>query len=340
MVPSSAENGDGPSPTTTEAVELSVVLVNHNGDCSPDTLRALASNTATKSLECIVVDSGSTDGSWKQIEQHWSRARVLRFEENVGFCVGCNRGAEAARGRLVAFVNADGEVEPNWDRPLRALLEDPQVQVATGLILNFDGKTIQAAGLEIAPNMALIGRQLFEPRHRAPDSPVDVPAPSAALMMVRRSDFLARGGLREDLWMYGDETDYALRACKHGRIVLHPASAVRHEFGRTTGPHLSPFRLYWSTRNRLINAAYHLPITTMLQSLLASAAFDLVTAWETRSFRSARVIARAWFDALRMIPRERRKRTRQDGALARSRLISFPDAVREYRRIVHLWPET
>lgn len=315
------------------------MLVNHNGDCSPGTLGALASNTATNSLECIVVDSGSTDGSWKEIEQHWSRPRVLRFEENIGFCVGCNRGAQAARGRFVAFVNADGEVEPNWDRPLRELLEDPGVQVATGLVLDLDGKTLQSAGLEIAPNMALIGRQAFEPRDRAPRMPVDVTAPAGALMMVRRSDFLSLGGFREDLWMYGDEADYGLRACKHGRIVLHPGSAVRHEYGRTTGPHLSPFRLYWSTRNRLINAAYHLPAVAMVKSLLASAAFDLVTAWEARNLRAVRVLARAWLDALRMIPRERRRRIRRDGAMARSRLISFSDAVREYRRIVHLWPE-
>jgi GT2 family glycosyltransferase len=303
-----------PSPDTTEAVELSVVLVNHNGDCSAATLGALASNTATRSVEYIVVDSGSTDESWRDIEEHSSRPRVLRFEENVGFCVGCNRGAQAAAGRLVAFVNPDGEVEPNWDRPLRALLEDPEVQVATGLILNFDGRTIQAAGLEIAPNMALIGRQAFEPRDNAPRKPLDVAAPSAALMMVRRGDFLARGGLREDLWMYGDEADYALRACKHGRIVLHPESAVRHEYGRATGPHLSP-------------------------SLLASAAFDVVTAWEARDLRAVRVLAKAWWDGLRMIPGERRSRIRRDGPMARSRLISFPDAVREYRRIVHLWPE-
>ena len=45
-------------------MELSVVLVNHNGAaCLPRTLEALARNTATEDVECIVVDSGSVDGS-------------------------------------------------------------------------------------------------------------------------------------------------------------------------------------------------------------------------------------------------------------------------------------
>jgi len=118
----------------TPRVELSVVLVNHNGAaCLPRTLEALARNTATEDVECIVVDSGSADGSWKGVEYAWPRARALRFEENLGFCAGCNRGAEAASGRLLAFVNFDGEVEPGWDAPLIELLGDPSVSISTGL---------------------------------------------------------------------------------------------------------------------------------------------------------------------------------------------------------------
>ncbi len=48
-------------------VDLSVVLVNHNGaDCLPRTLAALAANTSAERVECIVVDSGSSDGSWRE----------------------------------------------------------------------------------------------------------------------------------------------------------------------------------------------------------------------------------------------------------------------------------
>jgi GT2 family glycosyltransferase len=135
-------------------LELSVVIVNHDGaDCLPRALAALAANTATESVECVVVDSGSSDGSWKDVERIWRRARVLPFLENIGFCAGCNRGAEAALGRLVAFVNFDGEVEAGWDLPLMQVLDDPSVSVATGLLLAPDG-TIEAAGLDIAPNTA------------------------------------------------------------------------------------------------------------------------------------------------------------------------------------------
>jgi GT2 family glycosyltransferase len=145
-----------------------------------------------------VVDSGSSDGSWRAVEEHRNGARVLRHEENIGFCAGCNHGARAARGRLLAFVNFDGEVEPGWDRPLRGLLEDPGVAVATGL-LRSDGQELEAVGLSIAPNLATYGRLEGALRATAPAAPVEVAAASGALMMVRREDFLELGGFWEML---------------------------------------------------------------------------------------------------------------------------------------------
>ena len=65
---------------------LSVVLVNHNGAaCLGRSLAALAQHTAEESVECIVVDSGSGDDSWQAVERHWTAARALRFEANIGF---------------------------------------------------------------------------------------------------------------------------------------------------------------------------------------------------------------------------------------------------------------
>src|SRR5207248_2154124 len=174
-------------------------------------LEALARNTETKSVECVVVDSGSRDGSWQGVDRRWAKARALRFEENIGFCAGCNRGAAAADARLVAFVNFDAEVEPGWDAPLVDLLADPGIAVATGLLLDPSGETLEAAGLEIAPNTATFGVRQGLPRSAAPERPVDVTAASGALMMVRRDEFLELGGFYEPIFMFGEEADYALR---------------------------------------------------------------------------------------------------------------------------------
>jgi N-acetylglucosaminyl-diphospho-decaprenol L-rhamnosyltransferase len=318
-----------------DEVELSVVLVNHNGaDCLPQALAALARNTASGSVECIVVDSGSSDDSWRDLTTVWDKARVLRLEENVGFCVGCNRGTEAAQGRLVAFVNFDSEVELDWDLPLRRLLDDPTISVATGAVLTRDGETIEAAGLEIAPNAAAYGRQELLPRAALPAGPVDVSAATGALMMVRRADFLELGGFYERLFMYGEDTDYCLRV--PGRIVLEPTSVLRHEHGHAAGPARSRLRLYWGTRNRLLIAARHLPAIALLKSVLASVAFDALTLLQVRNGGALRAVARGWRDGLRLMPGERRARIPGARREAARRLVSLRQAIAQQRRLGRL----
>jgi GT2 family glycosyltransferase len=315
--------------------ELSVVLVNHDGaECLPGALRALAANTACDDMECIVVDSASTDGSWQQVERHWALARTLRFKENIGFCAGCNRGAEAARGRLVAFVNFDGEVEPRWDAPLRELLEDESVSVATGLLLDAAGETIEAAGLEIAPNMATFGRAEGIPRAHAPNAPVDVAAASGALMMMRSEEFLGLGGFYEPIWMYGEEADLCLRVA--GRVVLHPASAIRHGHGAAAGPPRSRTRLYWGSRNRLLNAGRHLPRPALARAVAASAAFDALTVAQLRNRSAVRAVLAGWRDGLPLLSSERHARSREEKQHAASRLISLRAALAQQRRLGRL----
>ncbi len=312
-------------------MELSVVLVNHNGaGCLPQTLAALARGTRAEH-EVIVVDSASTDGSWEGLD-----ARVLRHERNIGFAAGCNRGAEAASGRLVAFVNFDAVVEPGWDAPLRALLDDPAVVVATGLLVTPDGGTLEAVGLAIAPNTATYGRHGGEPRAHAPAAPIDVTAASGALMMVRREDFLALGGFYEPLWMYGEEADYCLRALDRGRIVLHPGSAIRHHVGHASGPHQSPVRLYWPSRNRLLNASRHLPAAALARSVAASAAFDLLTLAQVRRGWALASVARGWRDGLRLMRAVRHDRTGEERARAARRLVPLRVAVVEQWRLGRL----
>jgi GT2 family glycosyltransferase len=315
--------------------ELSIVVVNHDGaDCLPGALRALAENTRTEDVECIVVDSASGDGSWRGVERQWPRARMLRFEENIGFCRGCNRGADAAAGRLVAFVNFDGAVEPGWDEPLRDLLDDPSVSIATGLLVDMHGQTIEAAGLEIAPNMATYGLGEQEKRSNAPAGPVDVAAASGALMMMRRDEFLELGGFYEPIWMYGEEADLCLRV--RGRVVLHPLSAIRHRHGEAAGPPRSPTRLYLGSRNRLVNAARHLPGPALFRAIFASVAFDVLTLGQLRRRDALAAVLAGWRDGVRRLAYERRSRSREERRAAARRLSSLRAAIAQQRRLGRL----
>jgi GT2 family glycosyltransferase len=153
-------------------------------------------------------------------------------------------------------------------------------------------------------------------------------------MMVRRTDFLALGGFHEPIFMYGEEADYCLRV--PGRVVLHPGSAIRHDHGRAAGPPRSATRLYWPSRNRIVNAVRHLPAGPLVGSLAASAAFDVLTLAQVRTRTAARAVASGWIDGLRAAPRERRARAAAERRQAARRFVPLREAVRQQRRLGRL----
>jgi hypothetical protein len=92
-------------------------------------------------------------------------------------------------------------------------------------------------------------------------------------------------------------------------------------------------RLYWGSRNRLINAARHLPPTSLAKSVVASMGFDLLTLAQLRSGSATGAIARGWRDGMRAMKSERRARSGKERQLAARRLMSLRDAIAEQRRL-------
>jgi GT2 family glycosyltransferase len=134
--------------------------------------------------------------------------------------------------------------------------------------------------------------------------------------------------------MYGEEADLALRM--PGRIVLHPGSAIRHGHGAAAGPPRSRTRLYWGSRNRLLNAGRHLPGPALARAITASAAFDALTLAQVRSRGALAAVLAGWRDGLPLLRAERRARSRAERRRAAARLTSLREAVGQQRRLGRL----
>ncbi|GCD78493.1 glycosyl transferase family 2 [Thermaurantimonas aggregans] len=68
------------------------------------------------SFEVIMVDDGSTDGSWRVIEELASQhpeVRGISFRRNQGKSAGLNAGFRAAKGRVVITMDADLQDSPD-----------------------------------------------------------------------------------------------------------------------------------------------------------------------------------------------------------------------------------
>lgn len=78
-------------------------------DYLADAVDSVRAQTRTD-WEHIIVDDGSSDGTFDAIREHTARdprTRILRNDLNLGPAVARNRGIEAARGRFIAFLDSD-----------------------------------------------------------------------------------------------------------------------------------------------------------------------------------------------------------------------------------------
>lgn len=116
-----SHTGDAPPPF------FSIVIPAYNrADKIGRTLASCLSQTESD-FEIVVVDDGSSDDTAGVVEAVGdSRIRCIR-QENAGASAARNRGAHAARGRFIAFLDSDDEFLPDKLSRFRDAIEaDPE----------------------------------------------------------------------------------------------------------------------------------------------------------------------------------------------------------------------
>ena len=86
-------------------------------------------------LDVIVVDDGSTDGTWAEIERArtlYPRLQTVRFETNLGKRHGMAAAARRATGEIVVYVDSDSFVRSDAVRRIVQGLADPEVGAVCG----------------------------------------------------------------------------------------------------------------------------------------------------------------------------------------------------------------
>ncbi len=129
MTTSPAGSRAGPS-----APFVTVIVLNYNAGrfIGPCLRSLLASEYPHDSMEIVVVDNASTDGSPDLIRAEFPDAvRLVEAGSNRGFAAGNNLAMREAPGPYVALINPDTEVERDWLWPLVETLEnDPAAGAA------------------------------------------------------------------------------------------------------------------------------------------------------------------------------------------------------------------
>lgn len=217
-----------------DAPAVSILLVTFNS--AEYTFQCLETIKAHSDVpyEVIIVDNASTDRTGDLLGQT-RNVKVIMNGENAGFLKACNKGARAASGKYILFLNNDTQVTPGWLAGLVSTMEGyPGCGAVGGKLIMPDGR-LQEAGCVIWKDGSTSGYG----RGANPFVPEvsyvrEVDYCGGACLLVRKDLFLELGGFDERYApAYYEEADLCMGVRSRGfKVVYQPSvSVVHYEYG-------------------------------------------------------------------------------------------------------------
>jgi N-acetylglucosaminyl-diphospho-decaprenol L-rhamnosyltransferase len=227
--------------------DLAVVLVAYNSAAWLEgCLESVYARAGTATLEVVVVDNGSSDGSADLVEQRFPDADVIRAP-NRGFAAGNNIGVLATNAPFVLFLNADTRIlEGTLGGLLDVLRARPEVGIAGCRQLTPGGEVyptirrfptaarllFEALGSEQLPVRARwLGERELASEAYEREAACDWT--SGSFMLARRDALLAAGLMDERFFIYCEEPDLCVRVKQAGFEIRHlPQLTIVHHAGK------------------------------------------------------------------------------------------------------------
>jgi len=238
---------------------VSVVILNYNGLEHLKTCLDSVLNTDYPNFEVIVVDNGSTDGSVEFIRNTYPSVKLLRLSRNIYTAGGYMAGVLIARGKYVAILNNDVEVDGNWLKPLVEALERmPWAAAADAKYKSFFDRhrfdDVAAAGRWID----YFGNNYTRGVNELDFGQYDKTTYIFAALTIFKRDILMKIGGFDTSYIFGyEDIDLGWRLNLAGYKVLYvPQAIIYHKSGATTKDKQTqrpkPEFFYLNKRNRLI----------------------------------------------------------------------------------------
>ncbi|HJW92669.1 MAG TPA: glycosyltransferase family 2 protein [Thermoanaerobaculia bacterium] len=237
-------------------MRLSICMVSLN--CRrvvEDCLESLRRSRFTD-FEILCADNGSTDGTLDYLRAQ-PDVHLIENGWNAGFTRGTNQGIAAGTGEYVLWLNTDTILrEDSLGKLIEFMETHPRAGVVGPKVLNADG-TFQpqckrgvptpfaslcyALGLDrIWPQNKSVSQYLL--RSISEESTSIVDAVSGCCLLTRRATIDEVGPLDEEMFGFGEDIDWCVRASKAGwEVWYYPGSVITHLKGQG-GAHSKPYR--------------------------------------------------------------------------------------------------
>jgi GT2 family glycosyltransferase len=211
-------------------------------------------------LQIIVVDNGSKDRLYGELEDH-PDLQLITLPENIGFGPASNLGASKATGDFVLFLNNDAQIAPGALTAMIAALEDDSTAAVCGpKILSFDGRLQEAGAFIRSDGFGHLIGFASDPETPRFSYRRKVEHLSGAALLVRREILEEVGGF-DDAFApaYCEDADLSLRLRRAGySLVYEPNALVAHHLSKSSvrkdddGRQLEKLKLVGRNRAKLI----------------------------------------------------------------------------------------
>ena len=220
-------------------IQLSIIIVSFNRkQLLEQCLESLASYIDRQTIEVIVVDNNSTDGTADLVCTKFPKVMIKSNKRNLGFAKANNQGIKYSRGSFILLLNDDTVVLPKAiESLLTFMLSRPDVAAVGCQLRNSDG-TIQPSCGEFPSILKIAWQTITRVKMKrmivwSYDIIREVDWITGACMLISRTALDKVGMLDEDYFMYHEDEDWCYRARQAGfKIYFIPDGQVIHHKGK------------------------------------------------------------------------------------------------------------
>lgn len=232
----------------TESVIVSVVIVSWNAKAYlAQCLKSLEEGICNYSMEVLVIDNASTDGSPELVAENFPHIRLIRNSENLGFSKANNIGIKNSLGKYICLINSDVRVFKDCISNLVDFMEmHPDIGLVGPRMLDASGQVgrscrgfptiwnmfCRAIGLDlIFPRIQFISSYSLPYWHHNTTRRVDILG--GWFWMTKRTAITEVGLLDEDFFFYAEDMDWCKRfqLKKLGVAFLATAESIHYGGG-------------------------------------------------------------------------------------------------------------
>ena len=240
---------------------FSIVIPNWNGKKYLKGCLTSVYNQICKDFEVFVVDNGSNDGSVEYVKTTFPHVIVVEFNENNGFCKAVNKGIKDAKGKYIALLNNDVEVDANWVVEMKSVLDKRlDVGFCASKILFWDERDV----VDTCGDGYTVAGFGYKRGYRQKDSYVIskeryVFGACAGAAVYRKQLFVDAGFFDEDFFIFSEDVDMNFRAQLMGFKCLYVPKAIVYHHVRSTAKQDSNLSLYFGYKNATTTLIKNMP---------------------------------------------------------------------------------